>query len=152
LDLQVLDFENGYEQAFPHLLQALPGVQISTSEAYAEVDPVTIPNPFKGLEAFQEMDAAIFFGREDLTAKLLAHLREGKRFLAIFGASGSGKSSLVRAGLIPAIRRGELSGSDTWPLVVFTPGIRPIESLAKRLLPLIGGGRLLPEVVQVLES
>src|SRR5689334_12245189 len=65
-------------------------------------------SPFKGLEYFNEADAALFFGREALTAKLVGHLRHiSLNFLAVVGASGSGKSSLVRAGLVPALKRGE---------------------------------------------
>src|SRR5262249_44238951 len=61
-------------------------------------------NPYKGLRAFEEADAADFFGRELLTAHLIDRLHTG-RFLAVVGPSGSGKSSVVRAGLVPAIRR-----------------------------------------------
>ena len=66
-------------------------------------------NPYKGLRAFQEADAADFFGREALTDRLLARLAETSalaRFLAVVGPCGSGKSSVVRAGLLPALRRG----------------------------------------------
>ena len=126
--------------------------KITIPDTYTDIDPATIPNPFKGLEAFQETDAAYFFGREDLTEKLLDHLRQNSRFLAVVGASGSGKSSLVRAGLIPSIRQGNLPRSEEWPIAIFTPGIRPTEALAKRLLPLIGENRLLPEVMQILNG
>src|SRR5262249_35019893 len=64
-----------------------------------------VRNPYKGLFAFEEADAADFFGREVLTAHLVDRLR-GSRFLAVVGPSGSGKSSVVRAGLVPALRRG----------------------------------------------
>ena len=59
--------------------------------------------PFKGLQYFDEADADLFFGRERLTAKLAEHLRD-QSFLVIIGASGSGKSSLVRAGLDSALK------------------------------------------------
>jgi hypothetical protein len=75
------------------------------------------PNPFKGLRAFQEKDAQDFFGREALGDRLLTRLREPGspgRFLAVIGASGSGKSSLVNAGLIPALRRDSIPGSGRW--------------------------------------
>src|SRR5258708_11235532 len=73
-----------------------------------------IENPYKGLRAFQEVDAADFFGRDALVAHLLARLSDTQdeaRFLAVVGPSGSGKSSAVRAGLIPALRKGALAGS-----------------------------------------
>ncbi|MBN1965022.1 MAG: hypothetical protein JW910_10260, partial [Anaerolineae bacterium] len=120
------------------------------------VDPAQIECPFKGLEAFQETDAHLFFGREDLVDRLLGALRPkglatpGSRFLAVVGASGSGKSSLIRAGLIPALRAGKLTGSDRWPIVTFAPGPRPTEALATRLLPVMGGDRALPDVLDLL--
>jgi WD40 repeat protein len=151
-DIQIIDFEReAYAQVFPRLLAALPGVGVAVPD---DVDPAAIPCPFKGLEAFQQADAHLFFGREDLVAKMLDRLGNGgdDRFLAVVGASGSGKSSVVRAGLIPALRAGQLAGSDGWPIVIFTPGPRPTEALATRLLPVLGGSRLLPEVVNILEQ
>ncbi len=62
-----------------------------------------------------------------------AELALGRRFLAVVGASGSGKSSLVRAGLIPALRNGRLDGSAAWPIAVIKPGAQPLESLAVAL-------------------
>ena len=69
-----------------------------------------LPAPYPGLPPFDEADASRFFGREADVAALLKRLRGGQRLLTLVGASGSGKSSLVRAGLIPAIRTGELDG------------------------------------------
>ncbi|KAA3662250.1 MAG: hypothetical protein DWQ04_13990, partial [Chloroflexi bacterium] len=96
--------------------------------------------PFKGLRYFDESDASLFFGRERMTAGLVRHLGRYP-FLAVIGASGSGKSSLVRAGLIPALRRGEPleggteppAGSENWPVHVITPTAQPLESLATSL-------------------
>ena len=106
-----------------------------TTSLFAGLTPAD--NPYKGLRAFAELDAADFFGRESLTQQLLARLGEGEdltRFLAVAGPSGSGKSSVVRAGLIPAIRRGALPGSENWFIVELTPGADPIEELAVGLL------------------
>jgi WD40 repeat protein len=91
--------------------------------------------PYKGLFYFDESDADIFFGREKLTAllvqRLLSGLEAGHRFLTVIGASGSGKSSLVRAGLIPALRwRKESSG---WLVHVMTPTAHPLKALAEAL-------------------
>lgn len=140
LQIQFIDFEGlGYEIAFPELLKALPGKRRLSSYDY--VDDENIPNPFKGLEAFQQTDSAFFFGRDSLIEKSLERLQQTRktRFLAIVGASGSGKSSLVRAGILPAIRAGKLPNSETWRIAIFTPGDRPITALAQRLSPFIEG-------------
>lgn len=137
LDVHFIQFENRYEQAFPELLKALPGKRrLGTFDI---IDPAQIQNPFKGLEAFQQTDAAFFFGREQLIKKALSALRPGRerRFLAAVGASGSGKSSLVRAGVIPQVRAGAISGSDGWRVAIFTPGDQPVKALATRLAPLL---------------
>lgn len=86
--------------------------------------------PYRGLEFFDEFHADYFFGREDLTAQLIKHLTE-HHFVAIAGASGSGKSSLVRAGLIAQLRQGKkASGSDHWKIKLMTPAEHPLKSLA----------------------
>ncbi|HEY6073789.1 MAG TPA: helix-turn-helix domain-containing protein, partial [Anaerolineales bacterium] len=91
--------------------------------------------PYKGLNYFDEADADLFVGREALTARLvertLSLASNTRRFLAIVGASGSGKSSLVRAGLIPALRSDE--SSTEWQMHVLTPTASPLESLAASL-------------------
>lgn len=97
----------------------------------------TVDNPYKGLRAFHEADAPDFFGREELTARLLQRVGEREelhRFLAVVGPSGSGKSSVVRAGLIPALKRGTLPGSDRWIIVEMLPGAHPLEELEALLL------------------
>ncbi len=89
-------------------------------------------NPYKGLRAFRVTDAPDFFGREKLVEKLLVRLRETSelaRFLAVVGPSGSGKSSVVKAGLIPALWRGDLPGSERWFIVEVVPGPRPLDEL-----------------------
>ncbi|HXF60362.1 MAG TPA: hypothetical protein VNK95_02020 [Caldilineaceae bacterium] len=96
--------------------------------------------PFLGLQHFTEADAHRFFGREMLTARLVGRLRQA-RFLAVVGTSGSGKSSLVRAGLVPALRRGAPladgalppEGSSDWLIHVITPTAHPLETLAATL-------------------
>ncbi|MCK2220447.1 protein kinase [Actinomadura sp. ATCC 31491] len=95
-------------------------------------------NPYKGLLAFTEADACDFFGREALIARLLTRLRE-HRFLAVVGPSGSGKSSVVRAGLIPALRAGALPGSGSWFVVRMVPGTDPWEELETALLAVAVG-------------
>src|SRR5215472_16094692 len=85
--------------------------------------------PFKGLAAYTEGDAALLLGRERLLARLVGRLAETAA-VCLVGASGSGKSSLLHAGLLPAVRAGALDGSETWPVAVLTPGERPDERLA----------------------
>ncbi len=82
---------------------------------------LAVVNPYRGLAAFTEEDARRFFGREALTAELVERLRANPRFLAVIGPSGSGKSSVVRAGLIPALREGALYGSQDWHIVTLRP-------------------------------
>jgi WD40 repeat protein/transcriptional regulator with XRE-family HTH domain len=96
-----------------------------------------LANPYKGLHAFAEADAADFFGRDTLIQALLGHMSETddlSRFLAVVGPSGSGKSSVVKAGLIPALRRGGLPGSEQWFIVEMMPGPHPLEELEAALL------------------
>jgi WD40 repeat protein len=97
------------------------------------VEGLEAASPYKGLRAFEEADVADFFGRETLTERLVARLRE-TRFLAVVGPSGSGKSSVVRAGLVPALRRGALPGSESWPIVEMFPGAYPLEELEAALI------------------
>ncbi len=96
--------------------------------------------PYQGLQYFDEADADRFFGRELLTARLVARLAQS-HFLAVIGDSGSGKSSLVRAGVVPALRRGQRladdslppSDSPAWDIRVLSPTAHPLESLAAAL-------------------
>ncbi|GAB4510878.1 MAG: hypothetical protein OHK0046_08210 [Anaerolineae bacterium] len=137
LDVQFINFENRYEEAFQELLDALPGKRkVGTFDVF---DEARISNPFKGLEAFQQTDSDFFFGRETLIDKALDRIRQNARthFLGVVGASGSGKSSLVRAGVIPRLRSGAIPGSDQWRVLIFTPGDLPVDALAQRLAPLI---------------
>jgi WD40 repeat protein len=102
--------------------------------APAETQPEA---PYLGLESFQPEDAERFFGREKLVSKLVRRI-SAARFLAVFGASGSGKSSLLRAGLLPAVGAGALPGDQKWAAVLLSPGAHPLEELAVRFA-LTGG-------------
>ncbi len=90
-------------------------------------------NPFPGLRPFETRDKYLYFGREEQTAALLSRLRE-RRFLAVVGTSGSGKSSLVRAGLIPGLHGGFMAGAGpNWKIAVMRPGGDPTGNLAQAL-------------------
>jgi len=87
--------------------------------------------PYMGLAAFAEKDAEFFFGRKKLVEGLEEALRARPRFLLVMGPSGSGKSSVVQAGLIPRLRKGSVPGSDRWGIVVARPADRPFENLER---------------------
>ncbi|MFZ4699961.1 MAG: PDZ domain-containing protein [Candidatus Methylumidiphilus sp.] len=98
--------------------------------------------PYPGLRPFESDEADVFFGREEQTDELLTRL--GKtRFLAIIGASGCGKSSLVRAGMIPSLETGFMAAAGSrWSFVQLRPGSHPIRRLANALIEQAG---LMPE-------
>lgn len=93
--------------------------------------------PYRGLSAFGVDDADWFFGRQALTGELLSRLgslaADGGGVLVVVGASGSGKSSLLRAGMVAALRDGALENSTSWPVLLFTPGPHPVKALAAHL-------------------
>jgi WD40 repeat protein/energy-coupling factor transporter ATP-binding protein EcfA2 len=99
------------------------------------MDPRPPPfNPFPGLRPFEMRDRIVFFGREEQTAELLKRLRQ-TRFLSIVGSSGSGKSSLVRAGLLPGLHGGFMAEAGSpWKIAVMRPGGDPVGNLAGALL------------------
>ena len=109
-------------------------------EQTREADGAALPptftetrNPYKGLLAFKESDAPDFFGRDAEIEQLLA-AGGANRLVAVVGPSGIGKSSVVRAGLIPALRSGRIPGSDQWFITDMIPGSHPFEELASALL------------------
>jgi DNA-binding SARP family transcriptional activator len=123
--------------------QRYPDVEAFTAAALEAIGrpmaavAAIVENPYKGLRSFDEPDAADFFGRERVVERLLARLGDTGtrgRFLAIVGPSGSGKSSVVRAGLLPALRRGALPGSAEWFIVTMSPGSQPYAQLEAALL------------------
>ncbi len=112
-------------------------VQAALGAAPAALPTLVPDNPYKGLRPFEEADAADFFGRERLVERLLARIGEPGprgRFVAIVGPSGSGKSSVVNAGLLPAVRGGAPTGTAHWFVVTMTPGSQPFEELEAALL------------------
>ncbi|MEH1934504.1 MAG: caspase family protein [Nostoc sp.] len=94
--------------------------------------------PYMGLSAFLEEDSQYFYGREALTQQLIHQLRD-RSFLAVIGASGSGKSSIVQAGVIPQLRLGkQIPSSEQWWINSIRPGANPLEALARRLAGAVG--------------
>jgi WD40 repeat protein len=94
--------------------------------------PEAVVCPYKGLARYEPDDAEFFFGRERLVAELVTHL-VGAGLVGVVGPSGSGKSSLVRAGLLPALADGVLPGSDRWRQVLVRPGEHPMVALGLAL-------------------
>jgi energy-coupling factor transporter ATP-binding protein EcfA2 len=92
---------------------------------------------YRGLKPYDETDDEFFFGREQLVNAMLNHLCQS-RFLCVAGPSGSGKSSLVRAGLLPAIRQGRLSESQKWKMTTLVPGRSPLVALASAVARVTG--------------
>jgi WD40 repeat protein len=87
-------------------------------------------SPYKGLDVFDEEDAELFFGREKLVDDLVGRVKES-RTLFVTGPSGSGKSSLIRAGLIPVLKNEGIKNSDRWLYETMTPGRDPIGEVAR---------------------
>lgn len=110
-------------------------------------------NPYKGLKPFEMPDADDFFGRESLTESLIARLAEAgdfARFLAVVGPSGSGKSSVVKAGVLMGLRHGALPGSDRWLIAEMTPHSQPLEELRTALLSV--AAHKAPDIVSQLKN
>ncbi|MET9359535.1 helix-turn-helix domain-containing protein [Streptomyces sp. NPDC006632] len=116
-------------------------------------DPDPSVCPYRGLAAYGPQDAAWFYGRESATAHLTGRLAErmGRGPLAVVAPSGAGKSSLLQAGLLPALRRGALPvpGSDQWPVVVCTPTAHPLKELLRCAADVLGaaGSQITPEAL-----
>jgi hypothetical protein len=114
--------------------------------------------PYRGLRFFDVSDAPFFFGREALVQWLLNTVRpvpEGRvvnRFLAILGASGSGKSSVARAGLIAALKQDAIPRSSSWPVAILRPGPDPLESLAVALSRVLNVGQSASAVAELIED
>jgi WD40 repeat protein len=106
------------------------------TEPDAAAPGADVRNPYKGLRPFLEPDRQDFFGRAESVERLVERLREpqqGSRFLALVGPSGCGKSSLVRAGLIPELRRHPLGATEPYVAELF-PGRHPFDELEAALL------------------
>ena len=135
-DFEQILRDTAYADSSTHHASPVNLIESGTSTDFVRISEAHIVNPYRGLQQFEEADADTFFGRDALIQELLMRMRENvaeARFLAVVGPSGSGKSSLVKAGLIPALRRGELPGSVHWFITQMVPGNNPFEALAAAL-------------------
>src|SRR5258706_9304143 len=130
--VQHIDFRTQPGAAYAKLLESLAAFDLKADAAFPSGQ-----SPYPGLEAFHENDASVFFGRDRELHEALGELRPGgrqRRFLAVVGPSGSGKSSFVKAGLIPALTRGKIHGSRQWLYIPpFPPGDAPFRNFAQAL-------------------
>jgi WD40 repeat protein len=135
-----VDYRGGLkdERALQAFINAIKGLPLGPEVPVERREDIC---PYRGLEVFEAEHAEYFFGR-DADRQRLLELLKGTRFLAVLGASGSGKSSLVRAGLVPALAGGGLQGSEDWEIAVLRPGARPLEVLAARVARLGGGAAM----------
>jgi len=129
-----VDFRRGYDdtRALQSLINAVKGIPLGPE---TPIDRRSDVCPYQGLQTFDEEHSEFFFGRDADIQRLVEKLKSS-RFLAVLGPSGSGKSSLVRAGLVPALRQGALPGSESWTIRVITPGAHPLTAVAAQLLRL----------------
>ena len=134
----IAEFVRALEPATSETTTA-PPVQVaeSASDTVTPEPDSDIANPYLGLRAFEDGDADRFFGRESLVHELVGRLSGhsvSSRCVVVVGPSGSGKSSVVRAGLMPALRAGAVPGSSEWFTTTMVPGTDPYESLEAALL------------------
>jgi TIR domain/AAA ATPase domain len=143
------------QDAFHRVVCGIRGVEPGASPGQAIYEGQC---PYRGLRVFDVGDAPLFFGREALVQWLLNELRpasEGQpvnRFLAIVGASGSGKSSVARAGLVAALKQDAIPGSAGWPVTIFRSGPDPVESLAVALSRALNLAQSAPALAELIET
>jgi hypothetical protein len=132
-----VDFRRGRDdgRALQDLVNAVKGVPFGPDVRVVRTDDVV---PYRGLRVFGEEDAPFFFGRDREVQRLLEKLKSS-RFVAVLGPSGSGKSSLVRAGLVPELRAGAMADGGDWQILVLRPGAAPLTALAAQLAMLRPG-------------
>ena len=142
IPLELTSLERRWEKRIAELEAQLAQPVKDTSlesSSDSELDkspPPDILCPYRGLEPFEAQHAAFYFGREAMVDELVAKVKDNP-FVAVVGASGCGKSSLVRAGLVTALSTGALPGSQEWAVRFFRPGADPLRSLAIPLTSLL---------------
>jgi WD40 repeat protein/transcriptional regulator with XRE-family HTH domain len=135
-----VDLRAGHESpnARQHLVTAIRGSLPDAALPPGLADQVC---PYRGLQPFEQDHADFFFGRDADVQRLVEHIKRS-RLLAVVAPSGSGKSSLVRAGLLPALARGALADSAGWASCFLTPGPEPLAALAAQMLDAFGSGSM----------
>src|SRR5262249_1539505 len=141
-DAQLLAAARGtFAGAIPGLPRDSSGLTGGQGELAWLLGAVT-GSPYRGLAAFGETDAALFFGREAATGQGLGRMSRGGAGVVVGGGVwGAGRSPLLRGGVLPRIRAAGLAaaaGAAWWPCVVFTPTRAPLDELALRVAPLAG--------------
>ena len=122
----------------PHVVLQIEDTQAELTRLQADLrriapGPISQREPYMGLATFHEAQADLFYGRDELVTDLIERVRRNS-FLAVLGASGSGKSSVVRAGLLPLLKGGVLPGSQNWAyLDPIRPGPHPLDRMAAAL-------------------
>ncbi|MEM7112798.1 MAG: pentapeptide repeat-containing protein [Chloroflexota bacterium] len=114
-------------KGIPSMLEMLQETRPETN--WLEITSDNTPSPYRGLRSFTAKEQHLFFGRESLT-NALNEMAQNQGFVAVLGPSGSGKSSVVMAGLLPRLQQ-----DDNWILATFRPGATPFHALAMVLLP-----------------
>lgn len=117
------------EQVLLHDSRLRPRSHDVTTVRNPSMPTADATNPFKGLHPFGEDDAGDFFGRVRLVTDVIRRIEDGAGLVSLVGPSGSGKSSALRAGVLPALRKRAIEGSDLWPVAQMVPGARPFAEL-----------------------
>ena len=134
---RVVTEELGIEPS-PELRQLQERILLHDDTLMPDVRPLSStgdsdrPNPYRGLYAFEEADADGLFGRNDVVANIIERLEQGQRLVTLVGPSGSGKSSVLRAGVMPKLRKGK--GMTPWVVAQMVPGAHPYAELEAALL------------------
>lgn len=133
-----IDLRQGLEQSLPFTLLAAAIRRRPLGHDFQARIRETLDglSPYKGLAYYREEDAAFFYGREEAAARLVELVRR-RHWTAVVGNSGSGKSSLIRAGLLPALRH---AVKEPWEIVMLVPGDRPLFNLTAAFMPLLYPG------------
>ena len=112
-------------------IEAAEQEQKQIEQQFEGQERLAVTCPYRGLFAFREQDERFFFGRDAYTQKLIVAV-QSRPLVAVIGASGSGKSSVVYAGVFPELRR-----QGNWLISSFRPGDNPFQAAAKSLIPFL---------------